>query len=230
LRETFWLIYNTAGWCIVAKQKRLFRYLSHFPQLAAAGVGPKVGEGFNHTAYRYKKKWVLKVPRSYGSYHYSNQLSLLRDLQLIRRYFPQFAITTIVVMSRDGSKYCMLQPFYSGSRKIVPHRSGSIRQSLQHIWTVNQRLRRETGYAVDLVGGAGYVHALLSLVTRNFQPYLSNLILTTRRSQRVALLVDIELLRLSRPEAQWQAIISWLLSWSSYLANRAILRVFFRIA
>src|SRR5690606_3745807 len=151
-----------------------------------------------------------------------------KDLWLINTYFPHFAVDTTIVTSDDGTTHCLVQDFLVDGQPVSRESVEKVRQEVTWILQQNQKLIRETGCALDLVGGLGFYTSLAGVVLPSIKPHVSNIVMTTADGEYQVYLLDVELLRLKLQANNWHDVVSWMLAWISYYANAFLLKFVFK--
>lgn len=211
-----------------AQRRLLGTQLQEFPELRPSLIKEKIAEGFNHVVYRYHEDQVIKLPKKRGSFTYSNSSTLEKDLSLIRKYFPHLAIKTDVRRSESGTTHCIIQDFFLDGKEISIDKVSIVKRQIEAIIEQNKKLYKETGYALDIVGGVGFLNSILGSILPSVKPSLSNLVMRKQGSSYRVYLLDIELLRLQLNARSWSDIVSWVLAWVSFYSNAFLLKFVFK--
>ncbi len=125
-------------------------------------IGKRIASGGDRRVYRYGINNVIKI----SSLHFLTgdklHQKLVRDYHVCKRYMPEFVVDTLDVTQDDG-KHTEIQPFIVGEplRRVHCDRP-FVREQLQHIVQIAQRMEDDGYPLIDLVGHHGMIGNQLS--------------------------------------------------------------------
>lgn len=125
-------------------------------------IGKRIASGADRRVYRYGDDKVIKI----SSLHFLTgdrlHKKLARDYQTCKFYLPEFVVDTQDVTQGDG-KHIEIQPFIRGEPLRKAHcRSPKVRQQLQRIAAVAERMEEDGHPLLDLIGHHGMLGSTLS--------------------------------------------------------------------
>jgi len=205
--------------------------------LKGCGIDPELvnpiplGEGLTNVVFSYASpdgsNKVIKIARqarkgfmSAGIHHDAENIAL------VKKFFGAYAVPTELRQDPATGKYLMLQDAIVGTPVTNKTESASVRAQLVDLARLNREMMRQTGYSMDFIGVPGmftwFRHQFRQIITRKSEFQLSNIFMDQSGNLKI---IDEGLLRFGKGLSLKQRLGSW----SGFLANRLIMRLYFGV-
>lgn len=205
--------------------------------LKGCGIDPErvnpipLGEGLTNVVFSYAapdgSQKVIKIARrarkgfmSAGLHHDEENIAL------VKKFFGSYAVPTELRRDQATGKYIMLQDAIVGTPVTNKTESASVRAQLVDLARLNREMMRQTGFSMDFIGVPGmftwFRHQFRQIITRKSEFQLSNIFMDQSGNLKI---IDEGLLRFGKDLSLKQRLGSW----SGFLANRLIMRLYFGV-
>ena len=205
--------------------------------LKGCGIDPDLvnpiplGEGLTNVVFSYASpdgsQKVIKIARQArkgfmsAGYHHDAE-----NIALVKKFFGSYAVPTELRQDQATGKYLMLQDAITGTPVTNKTESASVRAQLVDLARLNREMMRQTGYSMDFIGVPGmftwFRHQFRQIITRKSEFQLSNIFMDQSGNLKI---IDEGLLRFGKGLSLKQRLGSW----SGFLANRLIMRLYFGV-
>lgn len=205
--------------------------------LRGCGIDPErvnpipMGEGLTNVVFSYAapdgSQKVIKIARQarkgFMSAGYDHDAE---NIALVKKFFGSYAVPTELRQDQATGKYVMLQDAIVGKPVTNKTESASVRAQLADMARLNREMMRQTGHSMDFIGVPGMFtwlrHQFLQIITKKSEFQLSNIFADESGNLKI---IDEGLLRFGKGLSLKQRLGSW----SGFLANRLIMRLYFGV-
>lgn len=205
-------------------------FVSQFPNVARSKITEKLGAGMGHVVYAYGDDEVLKIPKWRRLKHGSNPTLTaerrIETVDMIARYFGNYALDTTVISSETNPSYLMIQRRLKNFRNLTPSNMHEVGEQLDDLMAINQKLHREQKMSLDFMGKDGMINTVKSRVSNSVEPEMSNLVIEDTPEGPRLVIADMSLLRLGRDNHtnSLSGRRSWIINAVTYGVNRRLIR------
>src|SRR5258706_1709780 len=95
-------------------------YLSQF-DVDRAAVGDMAGQGTQHYIFHYRSNKVIKIPKNslaLAALGRMNSAQVLRDLEILNHYLPDYVVNTEVLCAPNG-RYAVIQEVLEDAENVT---------------------------------------------------------------------------------------------------------------
>lgn len=208
------------------------RYLTAF-DLDLDAVGTLIASGKQHDTYHYGADMVIKVPKHsvymqvYGAFSHAD---IVKDLDLLHSYLPDFVPETRVLATPKHDGYVIMQAYLADARYITHDNFPAVKGDIERIVSGNRAMIRDQNFSVDFFGNKGLRESTAAAILR--QPHralINNMMVVTQDGKPAVKIVDTNLSALHFPASVPGHWFRWVVDGGCFVLSRVLLRMLFEI-
>jgi hypothetical protein len=208
------------------------RYLAAY-DLDHSAMGPLIASGKQHDTYHYGADKVIKVPKHsvymqvYGAFSHAD---IVKDLDLLHAYLPEFVPETTVLATPQHDGYVIIQAYLADARYITHENFPAVRDDIQRIVSGNRAMIRDHRFSVDFFGNKGLRESTTAVILR--QPHralINNMMVVTQHGEPAVMIVDTNLSALRFPAGVPGHWFRWMVDSGCFVLSRVLLQMLFDI-